>query len=136
MTDQAGVDEAFADRTRVSVACGPLVGPVVTRVVGMLATRANLPLDRLNDAILIADAIAAHGPAFALDGRLSMSVLPADGHLEVRLGPLREGGATRLLEQAALPGLGNIIERLADSLRVQSTGAGGDYLTLAITAGP
>ena len=36
--------------TTVSIVAGPLVGPVLRRVVGMLAARADLPLDRLDDA--------------------------------------------------------------------------------------
>ena len=53
--------EAGAGRqtTTVSIASGPLVGPVLRRVVGMLAARADLPLDRLDDAVLVADLIAA-----------------------------------------------------------------------------
>ena len=44
--------------TRVSIASGPLVGPILRRVVGMLAARADLPLDRLDDAVLVADLTA------------------------------------------------------------------------------
>ena len=38
-------------------------GPVLRRVVGMLAARADLPLDSLDDAVLVADVVArARGP--------------------------------------------------------------------------
>jgi len=50
--------------TRISIAAGPLVAPVLRRVVGMLAARADLPLDRLDDAVLVADAIAARAPEY------------------------------------------------------------------------
>jgi len=43
------------DRTRMTVAEGPLVGPVLARLVGIHAARAELPLDRLNDAVLVAE---------------------------------------------------------------------------------
>ena len=56
MTDPAAADVApptdELPETRLSVASGPLVGPVLRRVVGMLAARADLPLDRLDDAVL------------------------------------------------------------------------------------
>ena len=48
--------------TQVSIAAGPLVGPVLRRVVGMFAARADLPLDRLDDAVLVADLVAARAP--------------------------------------------------------------------------
>ena len=54
--------------TTVSIAAGPLVGPILRRVVGMLAARADLPLDRLDDAVLVADLIAARAPAHVLHG--------------------------------------------------------------------
>ena len=47
---------------------GPLLGPVLTRVIGMLAARAQCPIDRLDDALLVADTVAAHSPDHAVDG--------------------------------------------------------------------
>ena len=60
--DGARVTEAEPP-TKVSIAAGPLVGPVLRRVVGMFAARADLPLDRLDDAVLVADVVAARAPA-------------------------------------------------------------------------
>jgi anti-sigma B factor antagonist len=44
------------NEARVAVANGPLVGAVLGRVVGMLAARAQCPIDKLDDALLITDA--------------------------------------------------------------------------------
>ena len=52
--------------TSVSIAAGPLVGPVLRRVVGMLAARADLPLDRLDDAVLVADRATILGTALEI----------------------------------------------------------------------
>jgi hypothetical protein len=122
------------DRTRITVAVGPLVGPVLARVIGIHASRADLPLDRLNDAVLVADAIAARGPAFIAGPRLPVSVQSAPGRLEIRVGPLRSGGGRRVLEGAALPTVGNVIERLADAVRVRDGAGGSEYLTVRIDA--
>ncbi|MDQ3632329.1 MAG: hypothetical protein M3417_13880, partial [Actinomycetota bacterium] len=73
----------------MTVAVGSLVGPVLSRVVGIHAARADLPIDRLNDAVLVADAIAARAPAFAAGDRLPVSVQSGAGRLELRIGPLR-----------------------------------------------
>lgn len=122
------------DRTRVTVAVGPLVGPVLSRVVGIHASRADLPVDRLNDAVLVADAISARAPAFAVSDRLPVSVQSGVGRLEVRVGPLRPGGAQRVLEGAALPTIGSVIERLADAVKVREGAGGDEYLVIRIEA--
>ena len=124
------------DRTRVTVAVGPLVGPIVSRVVGIHAARAALPLDRLSDAVLVADAIAARGPAFTVGDRLPVSLQSGEGRLEIRVGPLRPGGGKRVLEGAALPAVGSVIERLADSVRVREGAGGDEYLVIRIDAAP
>lgn len=122
------------DRTRVTVAVGPLVGPVLSRVVGIHAARAELGFDRLNDAVLVADAIAARAPAFTVADRLPVSVQSGRGRLEIRLGPLRPGGGQRVIEGATLPAVGSVIERIADTVRVREGAGGDEYLIIRIDA--
>jgi hypothetical protein len=108
--------------TTVSIASGPLVGPVLRRVVGMLAARADLPLDRLDDAVLIADLIAARAPAHSIDDKINVALDPGRRSLLLRVGPLRKGGGEALIVDAAVPGVGNVIEQLADELSVFADG--------------
>ena len=122
------------DRTRVTIAVGLLVGPVLSRVVGIHAARAELPVDRLNDAVLVADAIAARAPAFTVGDRLPVSVQSGHGRLEIRVGPLRPGGGRQVLEGAALPSVGSVIERLADDVRVREGAGGDEYLVVRVGA--
>ena len=109
-------------RTSVSIVAGPLVGPVLRRVVGMLAARADLPLDRLDDAVLVADLIAARAPAHVREGRVDVTLEPGARSLSLRVGPLRPGGGEALIVDAAVPGVGNVIEQLADEISVQAEG--------------
>ena len=108
--------------TTVSIASGPLVGPILRRVVGMLAARADLPLDRLDDAVLVADLIAARAPAHSIDDKINVALDPGDRSLLLRIGPLRQGGGQALIVDAAVPGVGNVIEQLADELSVTPEG--------------
>jgi hypothetical protein len=108
--------------TTVSIASGPLVGPILRRVVGMLAARADLPLDRLDDAVLVADLIAARAPAHSVDDSINVTLDPGDRTLGLRVGPLRAGGAQALIVDAAVPGVGNVIEQLADELSIAPEG--------------
>ena len=108
--------------TRVSIAAGPLVGPVLRRVVGMFAARADLPLDRLDDAVLVADVVAARAPAHVPDSTVDIALSSGTRSLELRVGPLRAGGARALIVDAAVPGVGNVIEQLADGLEIEADG--------------
>jgi hypothetical protein len=108
--------------THVSISAGPLVGPVLRRVVGMLAARADLPLDRLDDAVLVADLVAARAPAHVADDTVDVALASSARSLELRVGPLRAGGARALVVDAAVPGVGNVIEQLADGLEFETEG--------------
>lgn len=108
--------------TSVSIAAGPLVGPVLRRVVGMLAARADLPLDRLDDAILVADLIAARAPAHVRHDEIRVEFEPGERSLSLVVGPLRPGGGEALIVDAAVPGVGNVIEQLADELSIRPDG--------------
>lgn len=116
------IHDGTGSTTTVTVASGPLVGPVLRRVVGMLAARADLPLDRLDDAVLVADLIAARAPAHSRDGAVRVSLEPAERSLSLRIGPLRAGGGQALVVDAAVPGVGNVIEQLADDLETSTEG--------------
>ena len=116
--------------TLVSVAAGPLVAPVLRRVVSMLAARADLPLDRLDDAVLVAELIAARAPDHMRGSTVDVSLQSADRSLVLRIGPLRPGGGKALVTEATVPGVGNVIERLADSLEVMPGDDGEEALVV------
>jgi hypothetical protein len=114
------VSEATAANTAtVKVIQGPLVAPVLSRVVGMLAARAQCPVDRLDDALLVADAIAAHAPGRSIDGHVTVRLTADSEGLELRVEDLSPGGGDGLIADAALPGVGNILERIADDVHVE-----------------
>lgn len=117
--------------TIVSIASGPLVGPVLRRVVGMLAARADLPVDRLDDAVLVADLIAARAPRHSVDGSVRVALAPQPRSLRIVVGPLAEGGARALVAEAAVPGVGNVIEQLADDVEPVTSEAG-EHLRLRL----
>jgi len=123
---------AVTNEAAVSVRKGPLVGPVLGRVVGMLAARAQCPIDRLDDAMLLTDAVAAHAPAHTTDAHVQVVVAADEGGLELRIGALSRDGARSLLEDAELPGVGNVFTRVADEVDARSSGDGGGELVLRL----
>jgi hypothetical protein len=126
MSETTAINEAT-----VRVRNGPLVAAVLSRVVGMLAARAQCPIDRLDDAILLTDAVAAHAPVHARNGHVHVVVSADDEHLELRVGELRPDGARALLADGDLPGVGNVFDRIADEVH-QTASADGEAAELVL----
>jgi serine/threonine-protein kinase RsbW len=121
------------------VSAGPLAGPVLGRVVSLLAARVDFSIDRLSDAQIVSDALAAHSAAHALDGHVAVAVTETDRTLELRVGPLRPGGGDELVEATEVPGLGRLLEQLADELTVEPAGLNGqdgELLRLRLAEAP
>jgi hypothetical protein len=104
------------NEARLVVRKGPLVAAVLSRVVGMLAARAMCPIDRLDDALLITDAIAAHAGEFTVNGSVGVTVTADEHAITMCVAPLRPEGAEGLLRASELPGVGNVLERVADEV--------------------
>ena len=73
-------------------------------VLGGLASRFELPVDRVEDLLLAVESLLAHGIA---GETVSLSVDAAEDALCVRCGPLSDGGV-------ADPALARVLERLVD----------------------
>jgi hypothetical protein len=116
---------SVTNEATVSIRKGPLVGPVLGRVVGMLAARAQCPIDRLDDAMLLTDAVAAHAPTHTTDAHVLVVVAADEDGLELRVGALSRGGADGLLADADLPGVGNVFQRVADEVVARAATDGG-----------
>jgi anti-sigma regulatory factor (Ser/Thr protein kinase) len=98
---------------------GPLVASVASRVTAILAARADFPLDRLADAVLVSDAIAAHASDYIAGTDVGIVIEDGEGTLDFRVGPLHDGGGEGLLREMEVPGLGQSLERLVDEVKVQ-----------------
>ena len=118
------------EATAVRVGPPELVGPVLSRVLGALAARHEITVDRLSDAMLLSDAISAAAPQGFTDGHVELSIADRREGIELRVGPMTDGGATRLRKGLDLPQVGSL-ENLADDLRVEQ-GEEGEFLVVAI----
>jgi serine/threonine-protein kinase RsbW len=111
---------------------GDLVGPVVSRIVSMLAARSDFSVDRVSDAMLIGDAISAFAPQGFSGGPVHLMIEDGDGTVDLRVGPMASGAGERLRRELEMPEIGASIERLADQVAVESDDAG-EYLTVKVT---
>ena len=96
---------------------GVIVKPVLARVIGALAARAEFSVDRLADTVLLGDAVSSSGESDFAGGRLGISIKDSAGTLSVRVGPLVKGGGERLLSEMDVPGAGSL-RTLASSMEV------------------
>ena len=127
---------AATNEARLLVREGPLLESVLGRVVGMLAARARCPVDRLDDALLVTDAIAAHAGGFGLGDRIGVTVTADESSISLVVGPLRAQGATGLLRASDLPGVGNVLERVADATETGHDDSGDEQLRVRIAFQP
>jgi hypothetical protein len=111
---------------------GPLAAGVLSRVVSMMLARAECPLDRMDDAMLLCDAICAHAPAHVNDGHLSCHITVGEGDLQLRVDELSSSGARGLIQDAVLPEIGNVLERVTDELQVEPDPRSGERLLMRL----
>jgi serine/threonine-protein kinase RsbW len=119
--------------TEIAVGRAELLEPVLARLVGALAARRDLSVDRVSDALLITDAITAAAPGRFADGSVRLGLGESELGLELRLGPMRKGAASEIRGELAVPDLGGSLEALADELEVDES-ADGDYLIVRFSA--
>jgi hypothetical protein len=134
MTDKdGGARESGENETRLRLVRGPLAGPVLGRVVSMILTRADWPVDRMHEAMLVCDALTAHAPAHASDGCVTFALNRKGEHVELRVEDLAPEGAAAILREAMLPGVGNVLEKIPQSVEAEPLDGGGSRLVLVLS---
>jgi anti-sigma regulatory factor (Ser/Thr protein kinase) len=116
----------------VAVSPGSLAAPVLGAVIAVLASRADFSLDRLADAQLVTDTIAAHAGGTIPGPYLKLAIDSGERALMLRLGPLADGGAAQLVDSSALGAI-RPLEVLANGLATERQD-GSEYLTLNLAA--
>jgi hypothetical protein len=107
---------------RAAIACGPLLPRVLDRLLGALAARADLSVDRLNDLSLVGDAVSSAAAESVAKGQLYVIATPANGGLDVSFGPFVPGGAARVRRAGNLPGGGDLFTTVAKQVDVEADG--------------
>ena len=121
--------------TEVTVGRAELLEPVLARLVGALAARRELPVERVSDAVLVTDAIAGAAPGRFADGCVRLGLGESEKGLELRLGPMDKGAAAEIRGELEVPELGGSLEALADELAVEESDDG-DYLVVRFAGIP
>jgi serine/threonine-protein kinase RsbW len=124
-----------SDRTELVIDRTELLGPVLARVVAALAARRDLSVDRVSDAVLVTDAIAAAAPRQFSDGCVRLGLDERVDGIDLRLGPMEAGAAAHIRQELEVPDLGGSLEALADELAVEGSD-NGEYLIIRFAAAP
>jgi serine/threonine-protein kinase RsbW len=121
--------------TELTVGRAELLEPVLARLVGALAARRELSVERVSDAVLVTDAIAGAAPGRFSDGFIRLGLGESKNGLELRLGPMDKGAAAEIRRELEVPGLGGSLEALADELEIDES-SDGDYLIVRFAGLP
>jgi serine/threonine-protein kinase RsbW len=119
----------------IAVARAELLEPVLARMVGAIAARRDLPVDRVSDAVLITDAIAGAAPERFADGCVRLGLGESEKGLELRLGPMEKGAAGEIRNELNVPEVGGSLETLADEFAIEESDDG-DYLIVVFSGLP
>jgi anti-sigma regulatory factor (Ser/Thr protein kinase) len=115
----------------IAVSAGPLAAPVLGRVIAMLAARADFSLEGISEAQLVTDSLAANVPRVIVGSKIQLGIDSPPAELLVRVGPLEEGGASRIMDASALGDLPPVLERLTKEHRVEPAPEG-EILSLTL----
>ena len=106
----------------ITITPAELCGVILNRLVSALAARAGFSIDRLSDAQLVTDALAARIESFLDGAYVSVRIDVLERTVALRLGPLRAGGSAGLVAASAIGELGPVVERLTDEVEVSDSG--------------
>jgi serine/threonine-protein kinase RsbW len=115
----------------IAVSAGPLAAPVLGRVIAMLAARADFSLEGISEAQLVTDSLAANVPRVIVGANIQLGIDSPPEELVVRVGPLQEGGANRIMDASALGDLPPVLERLTKEHQIEGS-PDGEILSLTL----
>ncbi len=92
---------------------------IMRRLVAVVAAQADLPTDRLVEALLIAEITARHALRHLIGDEIEIALDRQGDAFELSVGPLEEGGAERVVADSEIPVVGSVVERLADGVRTE-----------------
>ncbi len=108
---------------------------VLRRVVAVVAAQVDMSIERVMEALLVVELVARHGLRYLVGEHVKIRVTRDEGSFDLRLGPLEESGALRVVKDTDVPVVGSVIQRLSEDVRVEKAEAEGidcEYLLLRI----
>jgi hypothetical protein len=126
-------DSANPALVELTMSDGQLSAPVLERLISAAATRADLSIDRIVNALAAVDALVhATEQVYATGDERKFSISIAPGEIRLAVDGLRSAQAESLLGATRLPEIGGVLEHMASSVATEQNGEG-TSLVLAFT---
>lgn len=108
----------------VSFGRAGLVGPVLERLVSASAARADLPVNRLFDALAAVDSLVHALDDVLGDEPRTLGISIAPGTVKLSVEGLAAEQLGRVRDATVLPGLGDVLTRTATAVKIAESEAG------------
>ena len=118
MADQATAEQSVD----VSIGDPRFSAAVLERLVSAAAARADLPIDRVVNAMTLVDALVYATDSVLGDGTREIRVTIGDGSLGLRIDSLVDGQAEAIRDAAQLPEVGDVLGRTASTVAIEHDG--------------
>jgi hypothetical protein len=116
---ESALQESSVD---VSIGDPRFASAVLERLVSAAAARADLPIDRVVNALTVVDALVHASDSVLGDGSREIRVTIGDGTLGLRVNSLVDGQAEAIRDAAMVPDVGNVFERTASTVDIEHDG--------------
>ena len=122
--DGEGRPETPASVVKLTINEPALAAPVLERLVSAAAAQAQMPVDRVVNALTAVDGlVAAADKVLASDHPRKLSVTIGDAALSIAIDSLQDGQAEALRQAAVLPDVGDVFQRTASSVEIKADGS-------------
>ena len=108
---------------------------IVRRAVAVAAAQADMPTDRVVEGLLVAEITARTALREVSGDRVELSLERFPDGFKLSLGPLRSGGAERVVEASSVPMIGAVIERLTDEVSTEPSPHGEETERISLVFG-
>jgi hypothetical protein len=106
----------------VSIGDPRFAAAVLERLVSAAAARAELPVDRVINALTVVDALVYAADAVLGDNPRNLQVTIGEGTLGLRVDQLVDGQAEAIRTAANVPSVGDVFERTTTSVTIENDG--------------
>jgi serine/threonine-protein kinase RsbW len=93
---------------------------VLRRLVAVVAAQSDMASERLMEALLVAELVARYGLRHLIGERVRIRLERTGEGFDLQIGPLEPGGADAVVTESEVPGIGSIVDRLADGVRMET----------------
>jgi hypothetical protein len=107
----------------LSIGSPELAGPVLERLVSAAAARAELPVDRVVNALTVVDVLVHAADSVLPDQPRNVRLTFRTGNLGLVVDNLVDGQAEAIRDAAIIPGVGNALAQTATEITIEHEGS-------------